>query len=330
VINIVTTKFAFDRATLPFRTDFSVAGTTCILSTNSLEVLRTVADWRVPRKQVNGKTFAMEIIVDPAQDNHCERNAYFRGVRHLVFAFISPRSFVTYDLVRRRVHAVLSTTAARDTDFWKRLLIPITIGVLGTTIGVVPLHCACLERNGRGLLVAGASGAGKSTLAAAMALLGFRIISDDWTYVSKRDTTLVAHGLLTPLKLLPDAVQFFSELHNFTPGTALNGELAYQIDPQLLGCEVGETSSPRAILFLDRCSTTGCEILPCPPEHVRTFFENSAERLPEEIPQAKAFRTEVIRTLAARPAWIVRTSESPQQTAKVIEDFLLEADHATV
>jgi hypothetical protein len=330
VINIVTTKFAFDRATLPFRTDFSAAGTTCILSTNSLEVLRTVVDWRVPRKQVPDKILEMEIVVDDAPDNGRERNAHFRGVRHLVFAFISPRSFVIYDLARRRVHAVLSTTAARDACFWKTLLIPITIGILGTTVGVVPLHCACLERNGQGLLIAGVSGAGKSTLAAAMALLGFRIISDDWTYVCKGDADLVAHGLLAPVKLLPDAVRFFSELRNFTPSTALNGELAYQIDPQSLGWEVGETSSPRAIFFLDRCSTGGCHLLPCPSEQVKTFFENSAERLPEEIPQAKAFRTEVIRALAARPAWIVRSGESPQKTARVIEDFLLEGDYATV
>jgi energy-coupling factor transporter ATP-binding protein EcfA2 len=247
-----------------------------------------------------------------------------------VFAILPPRSFLAYDLLRKRVHAVLSSAAALDSSFWNTLLLPITIGVLGTTVGVAPIHCACLERNGSGLLVAGVSGAGKSTLTAALAQLGFPLISDDWTYISRQQCGLVAHGLSSPVKLLPDAARFFPDLKAFAPRMALNGELAYEIDPAgAMGFTAKDTSHPRRIFFLERSSAPGCHMVPCRPEYVRDFFEQNAERLPDELSEAKAFRSSIIQTLSARPSWILRTGESPQTTAKVLDDFLAEADHAT-
>ncbi len=275
-------------------------------------------------------SFEMEIIVDSTLNHTPERRAYFRGLGHIVFAILPPRSFLAYDLLRKRVHAVLSSAAARDNSFWNTLLLPITIGVLGTTVGVAPIHCACLERNGGGFLVAGVSGAGKSTLTAALAQLGFPLISDDWTYISRQQCGLVAHGLSSPVKLLPDAARFFPGLKAFAPRMALNGELAYEIDPAgEMGFTVKDTSHPRRIFFLERSSAPGCHMVPCRREYVRKFFEQSAERLPDELSEAKAFRSSIIQTLSDCPAWILRTGESPQTTAKVLDDFLAEADHAT-
>src|SRR3984893_7045040 len=97
----------------------------------------------------------MEIVVDRSLEAAAEHQSYYRGNGHLVFVFLPPGSFISYDLRRKYVRAVLSTKAARDDSFWRSLLIPITIGILGITVGVVPLHCACLEKNGNGLLISG-------------------------------------------------------------------------------------------------------------------------------------------------------------------------------
>jgi hypothetical protein len=330
VDNIVTTTLAFNQQSLPLRTDFVIAGTRCLLSTNSHDILQTVARWRPPTKQPLVSSFEMEVMVNSELDNTPEHSAYFRGLRHLVFALLPPRGFVAYDLRRRRVHAVLSLAAARNPSFWNTLLLPITIGVLGTTVGVVPLHCACLDRDGNGLLVAGVSGAGKSTLATALARLGLAFVSDDWTYISNRQSTLVAHGLSSPVKLLPDATRFFPDLRQFTPRTTLNGELAYEIDPSpAIGFSVKNISSPRRIFFLERSSAPGCHLVPCRSDYVRGFFAKSAERLPSELTEAKAFRASIIRTLSACPSWILRTGESPQRTAEAMDNFLSEANYAT-
>jgi hypothetical protein len=331
VENIVTLKLALNRRTLPFQTDFSIAGTHCRVFTNSYDVLHAAADFRRTALPQNGaRCFEMEMLVDAELDHAPDRPAYFRGMRHIVFAILPPRSFITYDLQRKRVHAVLSSAAARHSTFWKTLFLPITIGVLGTMVGVAPMHCACLERNGKGFLVAGISGAGKSTLTAALAQRGFPLISDDWTYISQQECALVGHGLFAPLKLLPDAARFFPELRAFAPRMALNGEMAYEIDPGgAMGLVSKDVCYPRCIFFLERTLTPGCYLVPCRPEYVREFFEKNAERLPEELGDAKAFRSRIIQALSGCPAWILRTGEDPQTTAKELDDFLAEAGRAT-
>lgn len=55
------------------------------------------------------------------------------------------------------------------------------------------LHGAVLERNGRALIILGDSGAGKSTLCGALALSGWRLLSDELGLVSLDD------GLISPL-----------------------------------------------------------------------------------------------------------------------------------
>jgi hypothetical protein len=323
---------AFNRQTLPFETDFQIAGTRCFLSTNSHEVLQAAARLRRLEKQNGVPSFQMEVIVDTALDRAPERLAYFRGLKHIVFAIVPPRCFLAYDLLRRRVYAVLSMTAAQDHSFWDTLLLPITIGLLGTTVGVAPIHSACLERNGRGFLVAGVSGAGKSTLTAALAQLGFGLVSDDWTYISERQCGLVAHGLSSPVKLLPDAARFFPELRAFAPKTTLNGELAYEIEQvdSTMGFIAKNTSQPRRVFLLERTASRGCHFVPCRHEYVKDFFEKNGERLPDELLEAKAFRARIVQAIAACPSWILRTGESPQITAKALDDFLEEADHAAV
>jgi hypothetical protein len=321
---------AFNAHTLPFRTDFFVAGARCFLSTNSHDVLRSAAQWRCAGDENALQSFAMEIIVEPSLDKIPEVAPHFRGARHLIFAKLPPRSFITFDLLRRRVHAVLSQAAAKDNSFWSSRLIPMAVGVLGTTFGVVPIHSACLDRNGSGVLIAGVSGAGKSTLATAMAQLGFSLLSDDWTYISTQRSTLVAHGLHSPLKLLPDAAAFFPELRRFIPRISLNSELAYEIEPgESIGLTVTSVSQPQSIFFLERTAAPGCYLLRCRPQYVREFFERNAERLPDEIPEAKVVRSSAIKILSLLPAWIVRTGASPQATAEYLNDFLLEARRAT-
>ena len=243
--------FSFNRQALLFRTHFSVAGASCFLSTNSEEVFETAERWKKAQPGAQGKSFEMEILVDAALPMEAMRRAHFRGLRHLVWVALPPRGLMTYDLLRRRVRAVLTPRAAGDPSFWDSLVLPVTIGILGTTIGVAPLHCACVDRDGSALLVAGASGAGKSTLTAAMGKRGFAVVSDDWTYVTRENSGLIAHGLAAPIKLLPDTKRFFSELRNFAPRTTLNGEEAYEVDARReLGFTVKEMTEPKWMLFL--------------------------------------------------------------------------------
>lgn len=316
---------SFTRTSLPFRTDFLVAGARCLLSTNSANVLRLAVPWQSSGGQVSSHSFQMELIEELAPFTQAARPSHFRGVRHLVFAALQPQTFLNFDLLRSRVMGVISPAAARDQFFWDTQLLPITIGVLGTTVAVAPLHCACLDKNGSGLLIAGVSGAGKSTLTAALAKRAFAVVSDDWTYLSHKHSTLIAHGMFSPIKLLPDAIRHFGELREHSPRPTLNGELAYEVDPvKIFRSPVRSATYPKWILFLERTSAPGCRFLPCRSAHVREFFESHAEKLPAELSRAKATRSEIINSLSNCESWILHTGDDPMRTAEAIEQFLPE------
>src|SRR6516164_8208426 len=307
--------FSFNRQVLLLRTDFSVAGASCFLSTNSKEVLRAAERWKKAQPRVQAKSFEMDIFVDATLDVEGMQRAHFRGLRHLVWVALPPRGLITYDLLRRRVRAVLTLRAASDLALWDSLLLPVTIGILGTTMGVAPLQCACLDQDGSALLVAGASGAGKSTLAAALGKRGFGVVSDDWTYLTLGESGLIAHGLEAPIKLLPDTTRFFSELEKFALRITLNGEEAYGVDARReRDFEVKEMTEPKWMFFLERSTSRGCRMIPCRAEYVKGFFEQIAERLPEELPQAKVSRSKVIQKLSERPAWILHTGKAHRVT----------------
>ena len=267
----------------------------------------------------------MQIIEDASLSPDSSALFHFRGLRHLVFAMLDRQGFLSFDLLRRRIMGILSPAAARDPGFWNSRLLPISVSLLGTMLGVAPLHCACLDRHGSGLLVAGNSGAGKSTLTAALASRGFAVVSDDWTYASPLHGSLVAHGLFAPLKLLPDAIRFFPQLRHASPHKTLNGEVAYEVDPaNVFGSQSKPSSIPKWLLFLERTSAPGCTFVPCPSSQAVRFFEQSAEKLPTEVPEAARTRSSIIQQVSACDSWVLRTGDDPIRTAAAIDAFLSE------
>ena len=237
-----------------------------------------------------------------ATEQVCERSSspHFRGLHHVVVATFSPWDRIVFDLRRKQVDAVVSHSLAEDRRFWTEVLIPILIGVMGPSVGVAPVHCACLELEGEGILIAGLSGAGKSTLTAALARAGLTLISDDWTYVAQQRGELVAHGLGVPLKLLPDAIRFFPELAGLTPGISLNGELAYEFNAaKVLNARTSSKTIPRQMIFLERSTTAGFNAVP--PEVALQYFRCSAERLPAELPELVECRDSLLRQLSSLP-----------------------------
>lgn len=83
-------------------------------------------------------------------------------------------------------------------------LIEFAVFTLATRgMGLVPLHGACVGRNGRGVLLLGASGAGKSTLALHCLLGGLDFLAEDAVFV--QPGSLRATGVPNFLHVRPDA-----------------------------------------------------------------------------------------------------------------------------
>ena len=311
-----------DEGHLPLRADLYMVGARCSLSTNSEDILASMARWRDSSPLERDESFELRVLVDTGASRGRYSAPHFRGLHHLVFGNFGPGESFVFDLLRLRISSVVSEETACDEKFWNLRLLPTALGLLGATIGVVPLHCACLDKHGEGLLLAGASGTGKSSLAVALSRCGFAMVSDGWTFVGRTGDDLAAYGISAPVKLLPDAVRHFPELRGFEATLASNGEMAFEVDAaQAFGAKVRSESKPRQLVFLERVETPGCEIVPFSGDAAQKFFESNVERLPEQLKEAAKKRTELIRDLSVSECWLARYGGPPQLAAEAISRF---------
>jgi hypothetical protein len=89
-------------------------------------------------------------------------------------------------------------------------LIEFAVFTLATRgMGLVPLHGACVGRDGRGVLLLGASGAGKSTLALQSMLHGLDFLAEDGVFVSP--DPLMARGVPNYLHVKEDTLHFVED-----------------------------------------------------------------------------------------------------------------------
>lgn len=314
---------AVDNQSLRHTGILEIAGASCSIRTNSLELASTLSSWHPKNRKRDAIGFSMRVVVSQGKDD-CVTTPHFRGLDHIVIATFGGSNIFMFDLIRREITATVSAQTARTAAFWAHTLFPIAIGVLGSAIGILPLHAACLELGGNGILIAGASGAGKSTLAVALAQAGLNYVSDDWTYIGSDRHGLVAHGVGASAKLLPDAIQHFPELDRFQLSVALNGEWAYLLSAsEAFPSGSVQSCVPRWFVFLERTTGSECEISPIPAEQTRWYVQSSVEPLPGELGEAALNRQKIIERLACLPGWRLRYGGTPQFAAQELSRFVL-------
>src|SRR6185295_1247992 len=111
----------------------------------------------------------LKLWVDDEVSKSHKCRPYFRGLGHLVFSGYDDRSSLLIDLRDRCGVGRFSRSLAGDSAYWKTILFPSVLGILGPSVGLTSLHSACVSWQGSGLLLIGEGGAGKSSLSLALA-----------------------------------------------------------------------------------------------------------------------------------------------------------------
>ncbi|MGH9326459.1 MAG: hypothetical protein ACRD2B_07220 [Terriglobia bacterium] len=315
--------FLRKRARTPLREYFLAAGATCDVSTNCAAILEAARDTFVPiSRPARRADFRLRFWVDgELTAGPPWPKPYVRGLGDLFFVGLDQQNSILIDRRGSRAIGRFCPSMGADQQHWKAVILPTLVTVLGPTAGVTGLHCGCVARGGLGLVLAGRSASGKSTLTMALAREGFDFLSDDWTYFSQRDNRLSAWGLAPRLKLLPDAINHFPELKNFDVGISLNGEQAYEVDPEVqLGFRRSRSCDPCALIFLERQFSVGFALT-----------EISAERASERLQQGMLAETaEILRqqlvtieSLARRGSWLLQYGGEPRTVARQLAGFLV-------
>jgi len=253
----------------------------------------------------------------------------FRGRNEYVHADYGSDGSVWFDLKARAVSGILSEDLLSDAGVFRRTVLAVIAGVLAPALDVVGLHAGCVARDGKAVLLAAASGVGKSTLTLALALRGWSLLSDDWTFVAESPTGLRAWGMLTALKLLPDAVRYFPGLSALSPAPALNGEMSFEIDPWSF-FRVGRTvdASPASIVLLERGPAAGSgarsQVSRSDPEEMQTALFKEIEGQPAGISHRDDFQSELIQSICELPGFKVRMNGDPSAIAADLDPMLME------
>jgi hypothetical protein len=309
-------------AAVPRTSMLQIAGAAVLLRCDSAELHRALEGELIERAAVGPCAFTIAVEIDRSLRAGQKDEAVFRGRNHLVVAMFGEEIF-TFDLRRRRVCARISVETAQAAEFWRKLLIPIALGLLGPTFGLIPVHAAALAGR-KGLLLVGNSGAGKSTLTVALAKLGWSLVSDDWSYISATSGLLSAHGVNAPVKLLPDAAQHFAELRKLAPKVSFNGEMAFEVDAKsVLGISTEPRVQPDVVVFISRNEgRLGFQKLG--RDVMERYFRGSLERLPVQFPAVESLRSKMIEALSMIPAYKFAYSGTPAQGAARLDEFLKE------
>ncbi|HVM92299.1 MAG TPA: hypothetical protein VMT67_05765 [Terriglobales bacterium] len=309
-----------------FRTDantglseqFIAAGALCLLSTNSESLLQaarqTFVAVGVSEEPVE---ISMRFWADDHEATECARpKPYVRGLGHLVFAGFDSHSSLLADLHTCRVIGRFSAGMAADETYWRTIIFPMLLSIVGGSAGLVELHASCVAKDGHGLILAGPSRSGKSTLALALTQRGFRLLSDDRTFCSFRNGEFMAWGLPRPLKLRRESAEWFDELRGQEPTAIQDGERVFHIEQKDRSAAY---CKPRMIVFLERRDESVFSIGEMEGNAAKYRMEK--ELLPEAA-EAMERQEGVLEELLSLPPLLLRYGGAPKEiAAQLAESF---------
>lgn len=311
-------------AQTPFFESFSSVGVLLSVVTNFEPLLGVAREFfgsfceKTPRQEIR-----LRLWVDPSGHSGPPwPKPYFRGLDHLAYAGFDGQNSLLIDLRRHNAFGRFTPAMVADRAFWKKVIFPVLLSLLGSSLGLPELHCAGMAWEGRGLMLAGDSGSGKSTLSLALAQAGFDFLCDDRALFSLHEDRLMAWSLGPYLKLRPEAATYFPALNGVSPDEVLNGEPAMYLDPaEYFRLRRVSCCEPRWVFFLERQSDPAFNLAEISPSEAAARLE---EGLPREAPAATKRQRETIEALAERDCWILRYGGNPHTVASALRRFTTE------
>jgi hypothetical protein len=321
IARIATGDFLRKSAQTPLRGYFMAAGAACELSTNCESILEAARETFQPvSPPAADADFRLRFWIDDGLTSAPPwPKPYVRGLGDMIFAGLDAQNSLLVD--RRTLRAIgrFSPAMGRDRNYWSFAILPLVISIFGAAIGSTEIHSGCVASNGSGLLLAGCSGSGKSTLAWALGRLGFSILSDDRTCLSRNGNEVLAWSTSPWLKLRPETATEFPELARLVPSTFPNGQRAYSIQPDRdFGVPRPRSCKPRWLIFLKRRQGVDFRLAPMAPLEA---IASLSDDLLAENPELSKIHLDTIGQLASCGSWQLTYSGSPSVVAEALSRF---------
>ena len=198
------------------------------IATNSRDVLEAATEcWGQYRSQFAYAPLVFRVVVNP--EGGLAGPPQFRSQGHLYSHVSDPHNFAMADLESLFAGIFVTEQTAADHTLLRWFFVEAMGYALLSQRYLVPLHAACVARNGSGTLLCGGSGAGKSTLAFACARAGWSFVSDDCTFLVTDADDRMAIGKPHQARFRDDAASLFRELEGYTAQARPNGKISMEV-----------------------------------------------------------------------------------------------------
>jgi hypothetical protein len=266
---------------LPLRALFHPLGFPLEIVTNSQAVLAAAREsWSHFQKRFFVPALELHIGVLQGDTTDCPPAPICRTQGDLLSMIADTQNFAVCDLANGFAFGWVTQAAATRTSYLRyHFLEAIALSLLGT-LHATPIHAACVEFCGSGLLLCGDSGAGKSSLAFACARAGWTYASDDASYLVHNSLNRVV-GNWRQIRFRPSAAELFPELkgRNLTPRA--QGKPSIEVSIQSLVRDVETASNVQVdyIVFLDRHPSHVPDLVAIPQEVARKAIEHPMAKM---------------------------------------------------
>lgn len=251
----------------------------------------------------------IRVIVQPAGGR--AGDPVFRSQGRLLSIVSDSANFGMADLDAGFGYVVVSEETVRDRRHFRWFFLEALAYTMLAQQRVTPLHAACVERSGYGVLLCGSSGAGKSTLAFACARAGWTYTSDDASLLVNDGTYRTVVGRSDAVRLRRDAPRQFDCLAGHAAQIHPNGKPTIELS--LVEFEEVRTSARcqvDAVVLLERGRKA--ELAATPPEIVVDLLLREIGSFGADVRQRHA---RAITALASREAYRLRYTSTTDALA---------------
>jgi hypothetical protein len=274
------------RTPLPLQETFYPLGFPVEIATNSKEVLHAAAEsWAAFGKMFDTQPIQVRIAVTKGRFRECPPVPVCRLHQNLFSYIADSENFGICDLEQGLCFLGLTEAAVEHPKYLRfYFLEAAALGQLSVR-HATPVHAACVELEGSGVLLCGDSGAGKSTLAYACAQAGWTYITDDASYViNDRDDRLIA-GDCNQARFRPSAAEFFPELDGKeVMQRAGRSKPSIELStPPFRNIVRANTAHIDHVVFLNRREVREPMLRPFSREVARYFMQQPLIRMPEML-----------------------------------------------
>jgi hypothetical protein len=274
---------------LPLRGAYYPLGFALEIATNSSEVLAAAEEsWGGFHQEFSELPLRLEIGVMADGSRDCPPPPGCRSRGNLLTIVADAGNFCVCDLSRGFAFAWLTQSAAADRAYLRYYFLEAAVSTLLEALYLTPLHAACVQNGGRGVLLCGESGAGKSSLAFACARNGWTFLSDDSSAIVRKRRGRIVVGNPCQMRFRESAVELFPELKEQRVTPRATGKMAIELATAILP-EIATQAECQVdyIVFLNRREPAPPSFLSVPKEIAWQYFQQYMCFGEDEVHQAQ-------------------------------------------